>query len=62
MIDTYIKLLEDRGESVGLDSALCIMRKLDNKNCQGCETELGCLKLTKILEILRPKNILYTGI
>jgi hypothetical protein len=42
-------LLEDRGDRVGIKTGDCVSFKKSHKNCEGCQYELGCSKLVRIM-------------
>lgn len=49
-------------QPVMMDTQDCVIRKLEDKNCKGCEHELNCCKLINILLLThqaltyRPQN------
>jgi len=43
------KLVELAGDPVGIDSGDCILWKVDHPNCAGCQYELGCGKVVRLM-------------
>lgn len=60
--DTYIELIEKRGDNVGLNADQCKKWMKKHENCKGCITELGCGKVVCLgLLTLSAPSILKAG-
>lgn len=46
------KIVEINGDEVGIHSAPCITFKAEHKNCAGCQYELGCGKVVRLMSIM----------
>lgn len=61
IMNGYRDLVERQGHIVGIDTEICVTWKLDNPrvNCQGCPSELGCIKYGSLL-IISTAPLMYT--
>ncbi len=46
------KLVEEAGDPVHLDTPWCKRWRETHPNCKGCESELGCAKLTRLMQLV----------
>ena len=45
-------LVKKGGDVVGLDTPQCILWKSDHDSCKGCECELGCGKVVRVMLLM----------
>ena len=47
--DAYRDLVEKSGYTVGVGSVDCTVFKTDHRSCTGCQHEMGCNKLARLM-------------
>lgn len=48
MLDDFVRIIRERGDSVGFNTAQCKNWEKEHKNCNNCPTELGCGKVVSL--------------
>ena len=46
------QLVKENGDEVAIHEPPCILWKADHSNCSGCQYELGCAKVVRLMLIM----------
>ena len=57
--DEMTKLVISKGDAVAIHEPPCVLWKVDHDNCEGCQYELGCSKVVRLLLVITTP-LIYT--